>query len=184
MLYRNTLPAFTGERDWQSTILDLNDYLGQDVQIRYLYVSLRFREPIEGLGWFIDDFELYERKALGGNACLSFDEGDDICSEDFTLVDSDARSVPVTEVINDRFVFSVSPNPADQYARIQINSTERFEGKLRIIGIDGRILSAENITVQTGENSWDQKLDSFSPGLYFIELTDRLQSYTVAFIKQ
>ena len=184
VLYINTIPAFTGERDWHSSIIDLEEYMGQQIQVRFRYVSLRFREPIEGLGWFIDNFELYERKELNGMACITSGGQVQACDTDFTLIDSEARTVPVTEIVNSDFNFSLSPNPVADILQIQLNAKERFKGFLRIVNIEGKVMTQEALQVATGENQWTRNISAYPSGMYFLELNDQRERYTITFIKQ
>ncbi len=183
-LYRNTLPAFTGARDWHTTIIDLQEYMGQDIMVRFRYTSLRFREPIEGIGWFIDDFELYERKEFSGRASLQSGGVEVASADDFSLINSDARRDPVTEIQTDNFSLSISPNPAYDFIEINLNAKERFSAVLRLISIDGKVVDSRSLKVSSGVNNWQRNISNLNPGMYFLELSDNKKRYTVAFIKQ
>lgn len=184
VLYINTIPAFSGERGWHTSIIDLGEYMGQEILVRFRYVSLRFREPVEGIGWFIDNFELYERKELTGQACIASDDVVLACTTDFSLIDSEARRVPVTEIANDAFFFTLQPNPVSDVLQIQINAQQRFNGVLRIVNIEGKRMDQETVTVNAGENYWSRNVANYPPGMYFLELNDQRERFTITFIKQ
>ncbi len=183
--YRNVQSAFTGlQGDWQTTIVDLSPYDGQQILVRFSYISLLFQETLEADGWVIDDFELYERKELNGQACITSGGTMIDCSSDFTLVNSNAGVVPVIEVITEDLSFSVSPNPADQFVNISLDAKKRSSGMLRIVSIDGRLIREKSVTISSGAQEWQEDISTLSSGMYFIELADREETYTVAFIKQ
>ena len=182
--YRRTLPSYTGDRDWSSTVVDLSSFVGQEVMLRFRYISLLFMDNPTRSGWFFDDFEIYEHKELAGESCLLSSAETIACVSDFTLINSDARRTPVTEIVNEGFEFRVTPNPADDEIRIQLNVEEKLDGTLRIISIDGRVLQQDVVEAIAGNNELEFDVHSYTPGMYFIELSDQHSRYALAFIKQ
>ena len=182
--YRNVTGAFTGEGDQQTTIIDLEEYLGQSVKIRFNYISLLFRDRLGGTAWSIDDFELFERREVSGQACIVNDSGTLACAEDFSLINSNALIDPVTQIETDGFSLSVHPNPADQFVFLQIENKQKLTGTMRVVGVDGRVALQRSIELNSGTHKWQEDVAAFLPGLYLIEISDHEQRYTVAFIKQ
>jgi len=182
--YRNVTGAFTGSGESQTTVVDLEAYLGREIMVRFNYISLLFQDELRGAAWSIDDFELYERRELAGQTCIMSNGQTLVCDDDFTLINSNSLIDPVTEVVTDELSISVRPNPADQLVTLNLESRERLEGSLRIVGIDGRVIDQRSLVLSSGTHQWQENVGRLSPGMYFIEIIDETQRYTVAFIKQ
>jgi len=182
--YRNVQRAFTGTSDWQTTVVDLGLYMGEEISIRYNHVSLTFMDALEGLGWLIDDFELLEKIELSGEACVTSGGVEMVCEQATTLVNSQAGMVPVTEVQTENFFFQITPNPADDFVNIELIAKERFDGVLRIINVEGKVVSQYSISASIGENLWTQDVSSLQTGMHFLELSNNKERTTLTFIKQ
>ena len=182
--YRNVSSAFTGKGDQQTTIIDLEEYMGQSIRIRFNFISLVFDLQSNGLAWSIDDFELYERRTLSGQVCIMSGSETLACDEDYSLINSNALIDPVTQIVTDVLSISVHPNPADKVVFIEIENRQRLEGAMRVVGVDGRVVSQNPINLNAGLHKWQENVTSLTPGLYLIEISDQEQRYTVAFIKQ
>ncbi len=182
--YRNVTGAFTGVGDQQTTIVDLEDYMGQTILVRFNYISLLFDDRLGGLAWSIDDFELYERRTVSGQACVISGNEALVCDEDFSLINSNALIDPVTEIVTDDFSLAVHPNPADQIVFLQLEIQNRLEGEMRIIGVDGRVALQRSIQLTAGKHELRENVAALIPGLYLIEISDQEERFTVAFIKQ
>lgn len=152
--------------------------------LRFRYISLLFMDTPNRSGWFFDDFEILEHKELAGQACLFSSSESIACASDFSLINSDAGRTPVTEIVKDGFEFSVTPNPADDQIKLKLNLEEKFDGTLRVISIDGRVLEQIELEAFAGNNNFDIEVFTFTPGMYFLELSDQSSRYTLAFIKQ
>ncbi len=182
--YRDVIPAFTGESDWQSTIVDLSEFMGEEIMIRFRHISLTFEDELGGTGWFIDDFELFEKKELSGMACIESQGGVLVCDTATTYVNSNAERVLVTEIVENDFIMRTSPNPAYDFINIDFFSEDGIQGLLRIISIDGRELSRQSLHLLPGNNAMQQDVSVLHQGVFFLELTTEDSKYTVAFIKQ
>ena len=182
--YRNVTDAFTGNGSQQTTIIDLEDYMGQTIMIRFNFISLLFEDRLGGLAWSVDDFELYERRTVAGQACVMSGNEALVCDDDFSIINSNALIDPVTEIVTDAFSLSVHPNPADQVVFLQLENQKRLKGDMRIVGIDGRVVVQKPIELTAGRHELRENVTSLLPGLYLIEISDQDERYTVAFIKQ
>jgi hypothetical protein len=68
-------------------------------------------------------------------------------------------------------VFEVYPNPADVFTRVVFdsrNDDQRYI--LRLIDMSGRLVSSQEGTALSGQNTIDLQLGTTAPGVYFIEL--------------
>lgn len=182
--YRNVAGAFTGVGEQQTTIVDLEEYMGQTIMVRFNYISLLFDDRLGGIAWSIDDFELYERREISGQACVISGNEALACDRDFSLINSNALIDPVTEIVTDNFSLSLHPNPADQIVFLQLETQKRLEGEMRIVGVDGRVVVQKSITLTAGRHELQENVTSLLPGLYLIEISDQEERFTVAFIKQ
>jgi hypothetical protein len=81
--------------------------------------------------------------------------------------------------------FEISPNPASDLLRLRFN-TERAESglQLRITDVSGRTLLTQNTTAAVGENTLNFPVGDYTPGLYFLTLTDGKGMQTLRWYKQ
>ena len=89
--------------------------------------------------------EIYERKELQVNTCIENSGQNVKCIVTSTLINSDARIDPVTEIIKEDFQIKVTPNPADEFITLSLSTQEKYTGILRVISIDGKVLHQNEI---------------------------------------
>ena len=75
----------------------------------------------------------------------------------------------------------VFPNPADQYIDVVFHSKGNSEKQLQITDLLGQIIYSKKIN---SERSIRIATDSFTAGLYFINISSRAHSSTKKFVVQ
>ena len=87
----------------------------------------------------------------------------------FTLniFNANALGVEDVELIDD---ISIVPNPVNGPFDLVLESKESVQGTIEMIDLTGRVLSSENIRIQTGANRISMNSD-LRPGTYLIRLT-------------
>ncbi len=76
--------AFTGDNGgYEQSIIDLSAYEGMSALIRFVFGE---DDNTRGEGWYIDDVELISEFSIFNEACLTTDQGDDICSSVLTSI--------------------------------------------------------------------------------------------------
>lgn len=79
----------------------------------------------------------------------------------------------------------LSPNPARDLVNIEFNSADAAEGSLRIIGTDGKAVSAASETVifNKGKNVISRDIQQLPTGTYFIQVVKSGSVHTQKFVK-
>ena len=76
--------AFTGSSGgWIETTVDLTGYTGETVKLRFLFGE---DDNTNQEGWYLDDVILRNAVYQQNTACVSFDQGPDVCSSISTLM--------------------------------------------------------------------------------------------------
>ncbi len=158
--------VFTGEEQMRQTVINLSDYSGQEVLIRFVYGSDTQNGALPtAIGWFIDDIQITSNdtcilvKATAGNqsslasaqACVSVEAVEPV----ITGNDQSAIS-PVL----------VYPNPADEVVWINLNS-ENKNAMVRLYTITG--LKLQEFSIQGGQST-PLRVDQLPPAPYLLEV--------------
>ncbi|HJW28838.1 MAG TPA: M36 family metallopeptidase, partial [Saprospiraceae bacterium] len=135
------LKAFYGNSgdDYKATYIDLSAWAGKDIVIRF-----RFGTDLNtnnGFGWLIDDIEFMDMLAYDGEACVTSDQGDQVCAiapEGGTIVDS--REGPLSAVPGiSNSTFNIFPNPAND--EITVVSPDKAQpAQVNLITLDGKLI--------------------------------------------
>ncbi len=77
-------PAFTGNSNgYIKTVADLSNYANQTVQFRFVFGS---DNNTFSTGWYIDDFIVYDGVTVENIACLTTDQGHNLCDTTSTVI--------------------------------------------------------------------------------------------------
>ncbi len=79
-------------------------------------------------------------------------------------------------------IISTYPNPAKDIINLQIESSTDTEADMHIIGIDGKILLAQNPKIQQGINTITINLTGVLRGLYILRLTSNEITQTIKLV--
>ena len=181
--YRNEREAFTGVKERLTSVIDLSAYIGEEVRLRFHYISLRFIDTVGDIAWEIQEFEQLERKEISSQALLS--SGDQMITQDVasTLIRSDRTIDNIEETFTDRSgLIDISPNPASDRIKLSFHLDQKLEGSLQIYNTDGRKVFARDIDLPAGLQSTDIDISSLPAGLYILEVLDRRVRYSDTFV--
>jgi len=182
--YTETTPAFTGvDPSWDASVIDLSQYAGESILVRFRYIQERFVETEITEGWAIDNFEIYDRKEFSSTAQLQ--SGEDMLLEDSSSVyiNSDARSTPTNEVKVEELSFHLSPNPTLDQIAITYLSAKRGEVQLQIINSNGQVLINTSQRVSAGQNEISVDISNLPSGVYNLKLESDQFSKLESFVK-
>ena len=165
------LRAFSGNsgNDFKATYVDLSKWAGKDIQIRF-----RFGTDVNthnGMGWLIDDIEFLNLIAYNGEACVTTDQGDDVCAfapEAGTIVDSKADPLDATEQFKE-ISAKIYPNPARNLVTVALSGDHKQDVRLSLLTPDGRELFAKSLSI-FGNGCMDIDTGNFPAGLYFVKI--------------
>jgi hypothetical protein len=99
-------------------------------------------------------------------------------SENNLLVQTICTVTGISKTLNQQSDFLVFPNPAEHF--IQISSIVDDLQEIRIFGSDGRVLTA----VKGVGKAYNLDLDSFRPGLYWVQIRTRQETKTISFLRK
>lgn len=74
--------------------------------------------------------------------------------------------------------FEIFPNPASENAFVKINATKAFEAKMTLYNSLGAVISEKPANISEGKNTIDLKIETLSPGLYFVNVKTTEASVT------
>ena len=160
--------------DWVGSYLDLSDYAGEDVFIRFNFAIDGDVAP-DGqshTGWFVDDIEVMNMVNYNGELCISSDEGDMACTiapENGTIVESQI-GVAVKDPVDKSVQMNIFPNPANEQLSIYIASDAQKDATLSLMSLDGRELISKAIVLNTNAETHVMNLRNVAAGFYFVKV--------------
>jgi hypothetical protein len=164
------LKAWHGNSNgWVQTVVDLSDYAGKDVLLRFRFAS---DGNTSAVGWFIDDIELMDLYNYNSEACISSVEGDLACAEASrrgTLVASDISS-GTREADVASFELNVFPNPTRSFVTIDIMSEHTQQAEIAIVNNAGQQVWSQRTELPAGAFSHSVDTRNLPEGFYFIRV--------------
>ena len=162
------LEAFSGDSEgFVGSYADLSEYAGQDIKVRFVFGS---DETVGGLGWAIDNFEIMQMLNYNTEACITSDQGDNVCAEAEsrgTIMESQLISGtndPISGVS-----MSVFPNPADEVLYLNVQSENSTDVQVRLLSVDGRLVAQQELNLN-GISTTPLTIADLPAGFYFVEL--------------
>ncbi len=176
------LEGFTGssQEAFIDSYLDLEDYIGQDIQIRFRYGSNE--EVITGDafgGWYVDDVELMDLFSYKGKACIMDENGENgACTLPVeTILDSDGESSNEELGVNN-FGVEVSPNPADDYFQVALQSKTKEDVQLTLVSMDGSEVFRSTVTIGTERTAHTIYTNDLPSGFYVLNIQNANAQYS------
>lgn len=164
------MKAWTGQSEgWVQTVVDLSDYAGKDVQIRFRFAS---DGNTSAVGWFLDDIELIDLFNYNGEACITSNEGDQACGEaprKGTIVASDL-STSSDDIVSSSFDLNVFPNPARNFVTVDITSVHTQRAEISLVNNAGQLVWTERAELPAGAYSHSVDTRGLPEGFYFIRV--------------
>lgn len=183
--------AFTGnsggnwtttlEGNWVDSYIDLSEYSGQSVSFRFRFVS-----DDEGVGtgiftgWYIDDFEIIDLFNYKSQACIVADNGagEMACTDAIeTIVNPDEISSTKDGLVRE-VLFSLQPNPAQDYVTLQLVSPVRQKVDVTISNLSGQVLYNTQIQVSETYHQATINTSGLPAGMYLVSMTGNNVVYT------
>jgi len=78
----------------------------------------------------------------------------------------------------------IYPNPSSELLTLTFNSDTNNSKIIQLINKEGKEISSRNFKAVEGHNSIEFKIENLTSGIYFIKITDELESKFVKFIKE
>ena len=170
-----SLSGFTGYsgEEWIDSYVDLSEYVGKSVQFQFRFATDETVAPNDDFtGWIIDDFELLDIFKYLAQACISAEDGqgDEACTNAIeTIINSDG-TVATSDINNDYFEVSLTPNPADDYVVIAASSPSRVVANVEVTNIDGRVIYSSLMTIEGKEERMTLRTNNLPGGIYLVKI--------------
>ncbi len=173
------LNAFSGQsQGFIPTVLDLTNYKGKDVYVRYRFGhdSLNVSpDRTQLLGWVIDDVEYIQPQFYNSEVCLTTAEGDQECASLFgkgVLADSD-------KIVNSKETGAAAsirmyPNPAQEKIALRFEPEMGIE-QISFSNLNGQIL--KSVPIQGNETFLSVDVKDLPKGMILIEAKGSSKSY-------
>jgi extracellular elastinolytic metalloproteinase len=165
---------------FREIIVDMSDYAGQNVFIRWRFIS---DTSERGRGWWVDNIELLDIISYDSEATLTSDAGDNtvaivgnlgILAEGGTIDNTNDPVLGQTDV-------RVYPNPADQFVTVNITSERAGDANVQLLSIDGRVLHNTQLNLIAGGGRTTINTAALPAGIYVVRVTgaDRISTTKV-----
>ncbi len=171
--------GFYGDQSFfRETIIDLRDYLGQEIRIRFHFYSDEEpeEEPFDtGVGWQIDDIEFMDLYHYNTEVCLTSDQGDFICTKapDLGTTVGSVEEITSANELEDKNNFNIQifPNPVKDYLQIQVESKQTAEQvHFQLLSLDGRILQSKQQDIFEGKQTLLMNIAQLPSGMYWLKI--------------
>jgi len=157
--------GFVGRSDgYINSLVDLNEYSGETVLIRFRFTS---NDTEEAEGWFVDNVKIYgDYRAITNGACVSSDLDENECGEATSVVFGDPSTS--NKNIESSLGVSIFPNPTDGKVFLKLEDTTNGGATFRLNSLDGRVLKTKQVDFSNGVFEFD--LADFPKGIYLIQI--------------
>lgn len=176
-LFQVGIDAFWGNSDgYLDSYLDLSAYQGQTVQLRFRFAS---NDENGATGWFVDDFEIMDKVAYEGEACVSSNDGDLNCDRvknGGVIVDTEF--VQSTEnAVHDPQVLQVYPNPARNMINVAISKSISSSMDIQLISSSGVVVRQWRDQALQGQMV-PLNISDIPAGFYFLQVNTKAGIYS------
>jgi len=134
------IPSFGG---WNNVVLDLSEYIGSIIKVRFCFSS---NNTISKIGSFIDDFGIYGRI-------------------------NDVLGISDNQNLSNTFSGKCFPNPFINKLKIEYNQAFNADVQIKIFNLSGHIVYASNLPKQSkGKHKLNINTSAYSSGIYHVVL--------------
>lgn len=157
-------------RDYREIIVDMADFAGQDVFVRYRFIS---DGAVSARGWWVDEIEMLDAKNYDGAATLTSDSGDNL-----TATVGEYGVLVLNAIVNDvndpalgETKVNVYPNPAEDFVRVKVTTERAGSATVQLLTIDGRALRTEQLSLTAGGGQTTLNTTDLPAGMYVVQVT-------------
>lgn len=167
--------AFWGNSNgFIDSYVDLSDYIGQEILVRFRFGSDEERESGLNLGngWAIDDIEFMDMYNYNTEACVTSAQGDQACAiaeGAGTVVESSVLTSiddPQTAFLQMRLY----PNPAQDVVNLTLSALQNTDATLRIFSADGKLVQHRALSLFADNQTIPLNVSALAEGMYFVEI--------------
>ncbi|MEM9546867.1 MAG: M36 family metallopeptidase [Bacteroidota bacterium] len=168
------LEAFSGttNEEWIDTYLDLSDYNGEQIFIRFRF-GTDDNTGVEAAfpGWFVDDLEMVDLRSYESVACITSENSEEIqCSDVIQIYIESDQMVDTSVDELEGFNISVAPNPASEYVSVGVSAEANTPIQLMLTSIDGAVVQSMNMVATTNQSIRTFNTSDLQKGIYLIQI--------------
>lgn len=164
--------AFWGDNgDFEEAIIDLSEYVGQDVFFRFRFIS---DAEVAGRAWWVDNIEIVD--------IINYDGELTVTAEDFPTFTTRVGDLGTLAVGGDginntndpalgQTEVSVFPNPASEMVNVKITSERAGNATVQLISVDGRAVHTEVVGLIPGGTTTSINTAALPAGIYLVQVT-------------
>ena len=169
-----------GSNDLTATYVDLSDYLGETIQVRFRFGANTLDAATWGAvqdnfdGWYVDDVEYMDMRNYVGEACLTTDEGDNACDSGIargTIVESQIGTVSTNDPFDNNMEITVYPNPADEMINLRVLNDKSANATVRLLSVDGKEVLNQSFRTSNGMEIMNLNVSNIPAGMYFVKVS-------------
>ena len=157
--------------------LDLSDLAGQDVKFRWRFGS---DDNTVAEGWYVDNIEILDLFTYDGEACVSTDAGETVCTkapEAGVVVNPNLGTDAVDPRLGETSV-ELFPNPAQNRVTVNVNTTEGGAAEVMIMSVDGRVVARQRAQLVPGLQQFNFPVTELPRGFYLVQVRGEREVYT------
>ena len=157
-------------RDYREIIVDMSAYSGQNVFVRFRFVS----DAAESArGWWVDEIQMLEAKNYESTATLTSDSGDQITAEvgNFGVLALNAIIDDVNDPALGETKVKVFPNPAQDFVTVKVTTERAGSARVQLMTIDGRVLRDAQLSLSAGGGQTTLNTNDLPAGMYLVQVT-------------
>ncbi|HFA48089.1 MAG TPA: T9SS type A sorting domain-containing protein [Bacteroidetes bacterium] len=162
--------GFSGD-DFEASYIDLSDWIGETIQIRFRFVSDDNTAPAND-GWQVDDIEFMDLFSYQSEVCFTTAQGDNGCFQtvdEGTIVESQISTGSTVRQLED-VTITTYPNPVGEVLYVTINSAGQQELSLSLMAVDGKTISQQSVEIQ-GSHTAQLDVSNVPAGFYFLKIS-------------
>ena len=155
---------------YREIIVDLGDFIGQDIFVRYRFIS---DAAVGARGWWVDDIEMLDAKNYESTATLTSDNGDEVTAEvgDFGVLVLDGIINDVNDPTLGETKVRVYPNPAEDFVTVNVATERAGNATVQLLSLDGRVLRTERLSLVSGGGQTTLNTTNLPAGMYVVQVT-------------
>lgn len=156
--------------DYREIIVDLAEFAGQDVFVRYRFIS---DAAVGARGWWIDEIEMLDAKNYESTATLTSDAADNVTAEvgNYGVLVLNAIINDVNDPTLGETKVSVYPNPAEDFVTVNVTTERAGAATVQLLSIDGRVMRTERMSLVAGGGRTTLNTADLPAGMYVVQVT-------------
>ena len=163
------MTAWYGDSDgWQETLVDLSDYAGETVQLRWRFGA---DAEVAGEAWYIDDVEIMDAFQYNSTVCVTSAEDDEACAEaaDWGTLVSTAEVSSAEDFTKGELGSRVFPNPTRDIIYLDLRTESPSDVNVSVMNNTGQLVASRKSFVADSERM-TLSARQWPAGMYFIHI--------------